>query len=365
MTFNALTTRLLIAALLASTAACSVFQKQDAPLPTFANQVTLKERYLTARDPKDNVDSVATWHGPNGQHWLIATAKTTDRVMVYNASNGAPIQKFGSAGKALGQFERPNGVFVIDDLALIVERDNRRVQVLQLPDFTPLIAFGDSGETSLKKPYGLWVQKLGLSDYRVFVTDNYETPEGTVPPKAELGARVHQYQLRRGADGWRATLERRFGATSGKGVLNIVESIWGDPATGRLLIGDEEEYRYRDVKVYGFDGQFAGQRIGGGVFRAQPEGLALYACADGSGTWFATDQSRGENFFHAFDRKTLEYQGSFSGAVTRNTDGIWLSRTPMPGFVNGSFMAVHDDGNVAAFDLGAVLEAVGVARCKD
>lgn len=350
---------------IASLSGCALFGERDEPLPRFAGQVTLKERYLTQRDPKDNVDSVALWHGPKGQHWLIATAKTTDRVMVYDARNGLPVKKFGSAGTALGQFERPNGVFVVDDLALIVERDNRRVQVFELPDFKPLIAFGSEGDEALKKPYGLWVHKLASGDYRVFVTDNYETPEGTVPPDAELGARVHQYLLRRTAEGWRAGLERRFGATSGPGVLHIVESLWGDPVTGRLLIADEEEFRYRDIKIYGFDGQFKGQRLGGGVFRAQPEGIALYACTDGSGSWFTTDQARGENYFHLFDRRTLEYQGSFSGEVTRNTDGIWLSRAPVPGFAHGSFMAVHDDGNVAAFDLGEILDAVGVARCKN
>lgn len=357
--------RLASALLLSTLAGCSLLGERDAPLPTFAGQVTLKERYLTARDPADNVDSPALWHAPNGQHWLIATAKTTDRVLIYDATTGAPIKKFGVAGKALGQFERPNGVFVIDDLALIVERDNRRVQVFQLPDFKPLHAFGDTGAESLKKPYGLWVQKLSLDNYRVFVTDNYEKPDESRPPDAELGARVHQYALRKTAEGWRSSLERRFGATSGKGVLHIVESVWGDPVHGRLLLADEEEFQFRDVKVYGFDGQFQNVRMGGGVFRAQPEGIALYSCADGSGLWFLTDQSRGENFFHIFDRKTLEYQASFSGEVTRNTDGIWLSQKPMPGFAHGSFMAVHDDGNVAAFDLGEILDKTGMTRCKN
>ena len=37
----------------------------------------------------------------------------------------------------------------------------------------------------------------------------------------------------------------------------------------------------------------------------------------------------------------------------------------MPGFDHGAFYAVHDDGNVAAFDLGELLDGVGAARCTD
>lgn len=335
----------------------------EPPLPTVAGLATLKERYLTLRDPEDNVDSVASWHAPDGSHWLLATAKATDHLLVYDAATGKLLRKFGEPGTGPGQFERPNGVFVIDALAFVVERDNRRVQLLRLPDFEPLLRFGDAGEQALRKPYGLWVQKLGEGDYRVFVTDNYETPDEQIPPPAELGHRVHQFRVLAKAEGFAAERERRFGETEGLGLLNIVESIWGDPVHGRLLVADEEQYRQRNIKVYGFDGRYAGQRAGAGVFHFQPEGIALYACDDGSGWWFTTDQGKQENFFHLFDRRTLEYRGSFGSPTVLNTDGVWLSRTAMPGFPHGAFFAVHDDGNVGAFDLGEALDAVGAARC--
>ena len=77
-----------------------------------------------------------------------------------------------------------------------------------------------------------------------------------------------------------------------------------------------------------------------------------------------TDQGRRENHFLVYDRRTLEYRGAFSGPRTRNTDGIWMTQTPMPGFPHGGFFAVHDDGNVSAFDLGTILDTVGAARCN-
>ncbi|PPE72612.1 phytase [Solimonas fluminis] len=347
----------------APAAAAATAEPADPPLPTVAGLVEIGERFLTVRDPADNVDSVAVWHAPGGEHWLLATAKHTDHLLVYEAASGKLLRKVGSSGTGPGQFERPNGVFVIDGLALVVERDNRRVQVLGLPDFKALLVFGAEGESALRKPYGLWAQRLEEGDYRVFVTDNYETADDQVPPAAELGQRVKQYRLRRGAEGLTAVLEKSFGATSGPGVLNIVESVWGDPAHGRLLLADEEQYRQRNLKVYGFDGRYAGRRLGAGIFHFQPEGIALYACEDGSGWWFTTDQGKQENFFHLFDRRSLEYLGSFGSPRVLNTDGVWLTRTPMPGFPHGAFYAVHDDGNVAAFDLGEVLDKVGAKRC--
>jgi 3-phytase len=347
----------------APTAAAAAAEPEDPPLPTVAGLVEIGERFLTVRDPADNVDSVAVWHGPGGVHWLLATAKHTDHLLVYEAGSGKLLRKVGSAGQGPGQFERPNGVFVIDGMALVVERDNRRVQVLGLPDFQSLLVFGAEGEGALRKPYGLWAQRLAEGDYRVFVTDNYEAADDQIPPPAELGQRVKQYRLRRGAEGLAATLEKSFGATSGPGVLNIVESVWGDPAGGRLLLADEEQYRQRNIKVYDFEGAYAGQRVGAGIFHFQPEGIALYACADGSGWWFTTDQGKQENFFHLFDRRSLEYLGSFGSPRVLNTDGVWLTQTAMPGFPHGAFYAVHDDGNVAAFDLGEVLDKVGAKRC--
>ena len=346
----------------ASTTAAAVDDDQDPPLPIVAGLVTVKERYSTMRDEQDNVDSPAIWHGPNGEHWLIATAKYTDTLLVHNAVDGKLLRRFGEFGSEPGQLDRPNGVFVIDDLLWVVERDNRRVQVLRLPGFESLLSFGADGDLPLRKPYGLWVHRLAADDYRVYVTDSYETADEQIPLPEELDQRVRPYRVQMtGAP--KVTAEAAFGDTAGRGMLRIVESIWGDPATGNLMVADEEEYLERNVKVYGLDGKFRGQRMGGGVFHFQAEGLALYTCADGSGWWFATDQGKQENYFHVFERRSLEYFGSFTGTQTLNTDGIWLTQTALPGFAQGAFFAVHDDGNVAAFDLGEVLSALQLKSC--
>jgi hypothetical protein len=92
-------------------------QNNESDLPA------LEEQFHTDRDEGDNVDSPAVWHGPDGQHWLLATAKEGDTIIAFDATDGSLIKRFGKSGSGSGQFERPNGIAVIDDLVLVVERD--------------------------------------------------------------------------------------------------------------------------------------------------------------------------------------------------------------------------------------------------
>ena len=69
---------------------------------------------------------------------LIASAKSTHRLVVFDADSGERLREVGSEGAALGQFDRPNGVAVFGDMLFVVERDTHRVQVLSLPSFKPV-----------------------------------------------------------------------------------------------------------------------------------------------------------------------------------------------------------------------------------
>lgn len=219
-------------------------------------------------------------------------------------------------------------------------------------------------------PYGGWLRRFDSSRYDLYVTDAYETADEQVPPETELDRRVHQWRLgvdRDSAGNVRAvtaTHAKAFGETSGPGVLRVVESLWGDPAYDRLLVAEEDPAGGRVIKVYDLEGHFTGEVIGSGVFASQPEGIALYACEDGSGYWLTADQSEGANTFHVFDRRSLAHAGAFRGAATSNTDGVWLTREPLPGMPAGAFFAVHDDRAVAAFDWRQIAAALGLRECS-
>jgi 3-phytase len=324
---------------------------------------SVAEAFLTPLTPDDNVDSPASWTAPDGQSWLIATAKSTHRLLVYRGDTGELLRTVGEQGAAPGQFDRPNGVFVVDNLVLAVERDNRRVQVLRLPEFTPL---GSFGETELQQPYGLWLRR-SESGYEVLVSDAFMDPsdEDTVPPLDQLGRRFQRYRFEVQGEVLQARLLGSFGATDAAGAIRIPESLWGDEAHDRLLISEEDQADGTRIKQYRLsDFGYAGADLGADLFRAQAEGIALYACTDGSGWWIATDQYKDRSLFHVFERASLAHRGSFAGAVVANTDGIWLDQTASARFPQGAFYAVHDDQGVGAFDWRDIASALGLEGCR-
>lgn len=222
-----------------------------------AHQV-VPEAFITALTPADNLDSPASWIAPDGSRWLIATAKATHALVVFDGDSGKRLRVVGGKGKALGKLDRPNGISVVDDLVFVVERDNRRVQVFSLPDFKPLIAFG---QDELREPYGLWVRKHD-GGYEVVVSDNYMSPanKDTPPPLAELGQRFRRYQLQTAGQGWNATLTQSFGDTTEAGAVRIAESVFGDEANARLMIAEEDVAVGTQLREYGMDGRYRGDR---------------------------------------------------------------------------------------------------------
>jgi 3-phytase len=333
----------------------------DTPPPdaTQAAPTRLAEVWQTTRDTLDNIDSPAVWHGPDGQHWLLSTAKTTDVLVVNDAATGQELRRVGGTGTKPGQLDRPNGILVVDDLAIVVERDNHRVQVFRLPEFTPLGTFGDA---LLRKPYGIAAYHAGEpGGYVVYVTDNYEMADESIPPDSLLGERVRQFHLAVTDRSITAEPRLAFGDTSGPGVLKVVESIAADAPNNRLLIAEELETASH-IKVYTLDGKFTGQIVGESLFPHQAEGIILYACGDTSGYWVATDQDLATNTFHVFDRQTLSHLGSFQGEQTLNTDGIALTQRGFADFPSGAFYAVHNDGNVAAFSWVQIADALDLRK---
>ncbi|MDH5824300.1 phytase [Luteimonas sp. RD2P54] len=324
--------------------------------------VVVAETFVTGALPRENVDSPTAWRAPDGTRWLIATAKDTHRLLVYAGDDGRLLRTVGGPGAGPGQFDRPNGIAVVDDLLWVVERDNRRVQLLRLPDFTPLATFG---EQELVQPYGLWVRPLE-DGYEVLVSDNYMSPqdEDVPPPLAELDRRFKRYRVTGGGTDWHARLLGTFGATDPAGAIRIAESLFGDPEHDRLLLAEEDVASGTRLREYGLDGRYRGRDVGAGVFRAQAEGMALARCAGGTGYWIVSDQFKDRTVFHLFDRVSLGHLGAFAGERTANTDGVWLDQSGDARFPQGVFYAVDDDQAVAAFDLRDVASALSLPACE-
>ncbi|WP_225763557.1 phytase [Stenotrophomonas sp. Marseille-Q4652] len=320
------------------------------------------EAFVTAATPQDNLDSPAAWAAPDGKRWVITTAKKSGELVVFDGDSGERLRTVGGKGSAPGQMDRPNGVAVVGDLVLVVERDNHRVQAFSLPDFTSVAVFGGD---DLKKPYGLWAHAKD-GGIEVIVSDNYMlgADEETVPALAELGQRFRRYQLVRDGAAWKASLQQTFGDTSEAGAIRIAESVYADPDNNRLLLAEEDVPTGTRLREYTLaDGKYAGRDIGADQFKAQAEGIALLACKDGSGYWIGTDQFKDRSVFHVFDRRTLEHVGAFAGKLTANTDGVWMDARGNARFPQGVFYALHDDQAVAAFDWRDVASALKLKAC--
>lgn len=321
----------------------------------------VEDIYQTPRDTLNNVDTPAIWHGPDDQHWLLATAKETDVILAYNAANGEQLSVFSESGTGMGQLDRPNSIAVMDDYAIVVERNNHRVQVFSLPEFESL---GYFGEEELEWPYGVTVLKHGDDGYRLFVTDNYETEDEMIPPDSALGRRVHEFSFSISNNILNSEHIKAFGETSGSGVLKTVESLMADEAYNRLLVADEDSVQ-NNIKIYDLDGNFTGQIVGEGVFKYEPEGIALYSCDGNSGYLVTTDQGEENNFFYVFDRESLEHIATFTNPSTLNTDGIVITQVSFPGFPDGGFFPIHNDGNVSAISWGEIADKLDLEICME
>ncbi len=359
---------LLAGVLLASMlAACTTRPTRDMataiPARPAVPRVVVPERYVSPPAAGDELDSLATWPTEDAGLWLVATGKSSHRLVIHDALTGERLRTVGAKGRRPGEFLRPNGIAAWGDHLFVVERDAHRVQVLRLPGLEPVGSFGAAG---LRSPYGLWLHEVAPGELEVYVTDSYMLGEDfdVVPPGDQLDERVRRYRV--SFDGAGALVARDLGAfgDAGAGMLHMVESLAGDPVTGTLLVADEFPPAASTLRVYRLDGTYTGHDVAT-AFGAEAEGVALWDCGLGedgvpAGFWIAADQLQPTTRFHVFERATLAPVGSFSGETVAWTDGIALHAAAAPGFPHGALFAVHDDRSVAAFDLGDVARALGI-----
>ena len=328
--------------------------------------VVVAEAFLTPMTPDDNVDSPALWLDGEGRAVLLATAKASGRLMRYDGDTGAAAGVVGEKGSGPGQFDRPNGIFVADDLVFVVERDNRRVQVLRLPAMAPV---GSFGQEELQQPYGIWLRSAGARRYEVLVSDAYMDGEDArgediLPPLDQLDRRLRRYQVEVRGGALHAKPAGNVGDTGQAGAIRIPESVWGDPTHDRLLVAEEDTAVGTSVRVYNLSGRYQGSDIGRGVFKAQAEGIALWQCGE-EGYWITTDQFNDRSLFHVWDRRSLRHVGAFAGNTVANTDGVWLHQGATARFPLGVFYAVHDDMGVGAFDWRDISRALDLPACGE
>ena len=320
------------------------------PQDVDANAISLDPLFVSASFSGD-VDSPVFWNGKGQDPQVLVTAKRGNDVLFIDAQSGQLAYRRGEAGREDGQLQRPNGIAVTGDIAWIVERDNRRVQLFSLPAMESL---GSFGQDLLRKPYGISViYSAGETDvYRVYVTDDYGPTEIAVGRNGKV--KIFDVKL----DGKiEVQSTAAFGHDDAVPPLGKVESIMADPLHGRLLVADEEA---KLVRVYSLAGEYLNVSLGGGLIQGDAEGIALYEGDNEEGYWVLTDQGHRRNRFSLFARTDLSYVGEFEISGVSNTDGIAVTANAVGSHKEGVLFVVNDDAGLSAISWADLANRLGL-----
>ena len=291
-----------------------------------SHQVIVLDNPMFATDPLEDagMDSIGFLMR---KHVIVVTVKDKNEIHVYNAMNG----EFKKSIKRDNAF--PNGVTTINDqFVLVTERDNKQVAVFN----SSMDFLGTFGNDELRSPYGITFYKQEEGLYKVLVTDSYEYNN----PRED---RILT---------WDFTIDNEsFNVSSatvlGNPTLYQVESIYADQHYQTLLVAEEMQEHHKVMALDLMTGQVKKEDLGNFNRGNDPEGIALVINKDNNGYWICTEQSKTDNRFHLYDRKTLEYMTTMFLDNVSYTDGIATA------YMHGKWFlyAVDNDARVVAFEL--------------
>ena len=261
------------------------------------------------------------------KHVIVVTVKDKNELYIYGAMNG----KFKKSIKRENAY--PNGITTINDqFVLVTERDNKQVAVFN----SSMEFLGTFGNDELRSPYGITFYKQENNSYKVLVTDSYEYNN----PRED---RILS---------WDFTIESgefSVGPATvlGNPTLYQVESIQADKHYKTLLVAEEMKEHHKVMALDLITGEVIKEDLGNFDRGNDPEGIALVVNKNNNGYWICTEQSKTDNRFHLYDRKTLEYKTTMYLDNVSYTDGIATA------YMHGKWFlyAVDNDARVVAFEL--------------
>ena len=261
------------------------------------------------------------------KHVIVVTVKDKNELHVYGAMNG----KFKKSIKRENAY--PNGITTINDqFVLVTERDNKQVAVFN----SSMDFLGTFGNDELRSPYGITFYKQENNSYKVLVTDSYEYNN----PRED---RILS---------WDFTIESgefSVGPATvlGNPTLYQVESIQADKHYQTLLVAEEMKEHHKVMALDLMTGEVIKEDLGNFDRGNDPEGIALVVNKNNNGYWICTEQSKTDNRFHLYDRKTLDYKTTMYLDNVSYTDGITTA------YMHGKWFlyAVDNDARVVAFEL--------------
>lgn len=291
-----------------------------------SHQVILLDNPMFATDPVEDagMDSIGFLMR---KHVIVVTVKDKNEIHVYNAMNG----EFKKSIKRDNAF--PNGVTTINDqFVLVTERDNKQVAVFN----SSMDFLGTFGNDELRSPYGITFYKQEEGLYKVLVTDSYEYNN----PRED---RILTWDFKIDNESFNVSSANVLGNQT----LYQVESIYADQHYQTVLVAEEMKEHHKVMALDLMTGEVKKEDLGNFNRGNDPEGIALVINKDNNGYWICTEQSKTDNRFHLYDRKTLEYMNTMYLDNVSYTDGIATA------YMHGKWFlyAVDNDARVVAFEL--------------
>lgn len=242
--------------------------------------------WKTVCDKDLNLDSITSWN-----NLILVSSKNNHSILCFNKNTGKLVQTIGSKGFDHDKFNRPNGLKVINDYLFIVERDNKRCQIINMKTKEAISYFGFK---NLKKPYG--IDGLFYKDqYIIFITDE----------KKEI---VFKFNIIIRDDEIKKISSDTFLELSGA----KLESILLDETNNRILVADE---KMKKIRIFSLSGILI-KNIEN-IFEGDPEGMVRTY-----DSYIFTDQIKEGTYFHVFDIKNMEYKHTLYNDLVKNSDGI-------------------------------------------
>ena len=286
---------------------------------------------------------------------------------------------FGLDGKArqtIAGLDRPNNVDVeyglslggrTIDIAVVTERLQNRLRVFGIaPDGSRIDDVTSAGNTRVfADRSGEQAAPMGISMYR-------RPRDGAIyaivaPKNGPRDRHLAQYQLEDDGQGRvKASFVRYIGSFSGTGEI---EAVAVDDALGYIYYADEGNgiHKYHaDPDNPEASNELA--HFGQTGFRADREGIAVYARPDGTGYVVCTDQIAGNSEYHVYRREGEPGRPHDHSTLLKtlrggadSTDGLEISSRPLgPRFPTGLMAAMNSRGrNFLVYRWNDVAAAIG------
>lgn len=282
--------------------------------------------------------------------WINAADPARSLVLGTDKNSDGALLAYDLAGKivrSVSGLKRPNNVDLVKgfklggrevDLAVVTEREQRRLRVFTLPDLAgadrgDLIVFGGDPK---RAPMGVALYRRPR-DGAVFAIVGGKSG----PAEGYLA----QYRLEDdGAGKVKMTLVRRFGAYSGRAEI---EAIAVDAELGYVYYSDETF----GVRKYAADPDAPDANkelalFATKGFESDHEGISIYKHTDGTGYILVSDQQA--HRFQIFPRQGTAGRPhdhpvlKVVDVAAIESDGSETTSTPLPGFPGGLFVAMTE-----------------------